>query len=1076
MPFLSPTQWIRLSILLLIAIGSFLGVNRVLGGESPHYSDAALHAVQFCDENEGWAVGDEGVIWHTIDGGKNWERQSSGVTASLRSICFLPGNAYVGWVAGRQELPGGGSCGVLLYTEDGGIKWQVAMLNQMPGLNAIVFADDKGKIGFAVGDGTESNPSGVWQAEDDWRKWKPIPGPRCPTWRAVGVTGQGQPILAGAWNRIATVRDQKLIMGDLDLLGGRSLRGLYLQGSRAIAVGQGGLLLTSDKPDQFDWRLPQPLLPQEIQTNCDFHAVHGHGQSIWVVGRPGSAVLHSDNGGKNWKVQLTGQSLPLNGIHFVDAKKGWAVGELGTILSTMDAGKSWKIQQRGGKQLAALCIHARAAGVPIETIAHLGARGGYLTGALRVTSPDPGLTRNVSPSSKSKDTSEKPDNSNGSNPNLSNPVRSTDEMRFVNGVRLAGGAAGEALWQFPLPSHLASGGPEELIKSWDTVLDDQSSEQLLQQMVLAFRIWQPSLVITDQPDERVTGYPVDRLIVEAVRTAAERAADPRVYPDQLHSLGLTPCKVIKVYGLCDAVKLAQVHVDMTEVVPALEGSVQELADKAAYLFDPRARAVSLRSFRHLTGMPGTEEHTKLMQGIDLVPGGEARRNLPETSLTNDQLRNIRSRLQLRAFSDNPSGLVKPEHLLANIGPMLVDIPDEQAGRILHSVAMQYSRIGQWALAREAFVLMIDRYPAHPLSVEAYRWLIRHNCSSEARRRHEQGQFLVKTTTTFGQVKSDVPVPKGQIPLIETLEEQEGGNLINPTESKQWYKNCVDLERKMAAQSPLAVRDPAAQFCLQSARRSLGDQDTPRRCFSYLAENLPEGPWRRNALAELWILDRKGPCPREMITCGLVPSRPKLDGKLDDACWKNATIVKLVDAAGRTSEDHATDIRMVRDQEYLYVGIRCFHPGGEKKPALKPRLHDQDLRDQDRVSLVLDLDRDYSTYFHLQMDQRGCILEDCWGDRSWNPRWFIAREAESCCWTVEIAIPLTALTADLVRPGQFWAFNAIRVLPGKGIQAFSLPAEAPEESLRTEGLGLLQFTGPNKDSQTPSRDSNPIPGN
>ena len=40
--------------------------------------------------------------------------------------------------------------------------------------------------------------------------------------------------------------------------------------------------------------------------------------------------------------------------------------------------------------------------------------------------------------------------------------------------------------------------------------------------------------------------------------------------------------------------------------------------------------------------------------------------------------------------------------------------------------------------------MVDRYPAHPLSVDAYRWLIRHNSSSEARRRQELGQFLVLT--------------------------------------------------------------------------------------------------------------------------------------------------------------------------------------------------------------------------------------------------------------------------------------------------------------------------------------------
>src|SRR2546421_3864181 len=85
-----------------------------------NFDDAALHAVQFVDRDEGWAVGDEGVVWHTIDGGRNWERQPTGVRASLRWVQFL--NPFTGWVAGREELPhNGGSVGVLLFTQDGGL-------------------------------------------------------------------------------------------------------------------------------------------------------------------------------------------------------------------------------------------------------------------------------------------------------------------------------------------------------------------------------------------------------------------------------------------------------------------------------------------------------------------------------------------------------------------------------------------------------------------------------------------------------------------------------------------------------------------------------------------------------------------------------------------------------------------------------------------------------------------------------------------------------------------------------------------------------------------------------------------
>src|SRR5262249_39929343 len=126
------------------------------------FDDAPLHAVQFVDRNEGWCVGDEGVVWHTIDGGDTWERQPTGTRASLRGLHFL--TPFVGWVAGREELPnGGGSAGVLLFTRDGGLKWQRILTNSLPGLNGVCFCD--GRTGFIFGDGGGHFPTGVFKTK-----------------------------------------------------------------------------------------------------------------------------------------------------------------------------------------------------------------------------------------------------------------------------------------------------------------------------------------------------------------------------------------------------------------------------------------------------------------------------------------------------------------------------------------------------------------------------------------------------------------------------------------------------------------------------------------------------------------------------------------------------------------------------------------------------------------------------------------------------------------------------------------------------------------------------------------------
>jgi hypothetical protein len=528
--------------------------------------------------------------------------------------------------------------------------------------------------------------------------------------------------------------------------------------------------------------------------------------------------------------------------------------------------------------------------------------------------------------------------------------------------------------------------------------------------------------------------------------------------------------VTKVYSLAQGPKTASVRLDLTEACPALEGSVQEFAGPAFTLLQSRTQVPAQRCFRYLAGPEGTAGHVALMQGVELGHGGLARRAMQQVEeMTPEQIKALRQRTNLRALSQLPGGLAKPEQMLSQLGTILGDVPDDQAARAIHGVALQYARMGQWCLARETFVLMLERFPAHPLTADAYRWLLQHNSSSEARRRHEMGQFVVIGQQTFAPMPADSSEPQGipignqpakapfQPPNVEQRQARQVAILTNQAETRQWYQSCLELETRLAAFGPLFTRDPAIQFCLQSARRNLGDFDAPKKCYAQLAAQLPEGPWKRAALAELWLVERKGQPPSEVVSCPAVESRPHLDGKLDDACWQHAQSVKLVDAGGKTVEQYPTDVRLTFDREFLYVGVRCFHPAGQSRPALKPRLHDADLRDQDRISLVFDLDRDYATCFHLQVDQRGCVLEDCWGDRTWDPRWFVGLNTEPCCWTVELAIPLTALTGDTVIPGRAWAFNAIRVLPGQGVQAWSLPAEAPEETLRTEGLGLLMFT-------------------
>ncbi|HEY7329670.1 MAG TPA: YCF48-related protein [Gemmataceae bacterium] len=1054
-------RFLRTVALSLIVLAAALCPS-VHAADLRNFEDAGLHAVQFWDNREGWAVGDEGVIWHTIDGGKHWERQPSGVRASLRSLHFL--DPYTGWVVGREELPGGGgSTGVVLFTKDGGLKWKRLMLNMLPGLNCVRFVDERAgyKVGYLVGDGSDAHPSGVFVTTDGGRNWQPVPGTRSSSWLAAAFSDNGEGALVGAWNRLATVRKDRVFQVNMDTLGGRSLRGVQLRGEDGLAVGQGGLILRSERTRGSTWKYVGLDLDENVRRAWDFHAVHGIGNHYWVVGRPGSVALHSDNRGQNWQVVRTGQQLPLNGIFFTDEQHGWAVGELGTITATSDGGKTWQVQHRGGQRAAVLFLHARPGGIPMDTVAQLGGQEGYLCAALRVTASD--LTTAALD-------------------------RSSEAARFATAVRQAGGAAGEMFWAFPVSSHLLRVPRLELLRAWNAMQEDQAADQLLHQLVMTIRMWQPAVIITDNGEEKTNGFGCDSLLAEAVTAAFEKAGDAKAFPEQIGGLGLSPWQAAKVYGVSETSarrQQGQVSLDLTSIASRLQATPREFAAApSSMLAGGPVTLPDHRDFRLLGAhVKDAASHHELMEGIDLPAGGLARRALSDAGETpEDLVKAIRQCTMLRTLSETPAGALNdPNRLLSRIDPMLADMPDDMAASTAFAVANRYVRMGQWSLAREVFQLLIEHYPVHPLAMDSYRWLIRHNSSSEARHRHELGQFLVVESeqhgvpinkgSTLGKAgEPDANVPGIKMPawkpgmnkpletpnLLTTERDKQTFLFATRDQIRQWYQSSLVLEPRLAGFGPQLTGDPSMQFCLQAARRNLGDFETPQKWYTQFVSRQPDGPWRSAALSELWLINHTGAPPKPVLTCRFADSRPLLDGNLTDACWQSKP-GKLQNAASETVKECPTEVHFTYDHEFLYISLKCSHPANYYVPPVKPRTRDADLRGHDRVSILLDLDRDYCTCYHLQIDQRGCVCEDCWGDKTWDPRWFVAVHSEPTCWSVEAAIPLVALTSDGITAGRAWACNVVRVLPGRGVQAWSLPAEVPEESMRPEGMGLLIFT-------------------
>ena len=365
------------------------------------------------------------------------------------------------------------------------------------------------------------------------------------------------------------------------------------------------------------------------------------------------------------------------------------------------------------------------------------------------------------------------------------------------------------------------------------------------------------------------------------------------------------------------------------------------------------------------------------------------------------------------------------------------------------MANEFVRQGQWELARATYLDLVKRYPLHPLTIEACRWLIRHNASGEARRRHELGQFLV-----VAQNEDAVPSKNGKLPdPRKSGEIQQASFLENPARLLHWREGSLLLGKHLAGFGAIYANDPSLQFCLEASRRQLGDAKAAQAFYSAFCKDCPAGPWHDVAAQELWLATSSGQSPRAVAKCPVAKTKPYLDGKFDDPCWQDHKPLMLKDAIHESSKEYPTEAMLSHDDKFLYIALTCKHPVGQGMAPAKDRPRDADLRAFDRISILLDVDRDYSTCFHLQVDQRGCVREDCWGDQGWNPQWFVAVRCEEDAWYIEAAIPLSELTGDRIVRGSAWACNIVRILPGRGIQAWSTPAGVEPQP---EGMGLLLF--------------------
>ncbi len=254
----------------------------------PGLANYVLYEVDFVDSQSGWAVGYGGstpLIVHTSDGGTTWTRQTSGVPEAtwLNGVDFV--DSMHGWAVGIGPHAGPTYASLILYTDNGGLTWNVQS-NGVPegGLEGVCFLDIY--EGWATGTSFTSG-SGILHTINGGTTW---------TYQIIGNSS--------------------------DTLGLD-----FVNYNTGFVLGQGtavSLFHTADGGNTWE-----PMSTGKSVTMA--YGIDFVDEATgWVTGQSSSGdpgIRHTSDGGLTWTSQQHeidfGQII---GVNFVDSTTGWAVG------------------------------------------------------------------------------------------------------------------------------------------------------------------------------------------------------------------------------------------------------------------------------------------------------------------------------------------------------------------------------------------------------------------------------------------------------------------------------------------------------------------------------------------------------------------------------------------------------------------------------------------------------------------------------------------------------------------------------------------------------------------------------
>jgi hypothetical protein len=364
--------------------------------------------------------------------------------------------------------------------------------------------------------------------------------------------------------------------------------------------------------------------------------------------------------------------------------------------------------------------------------------------------------------------------------------------------------------------------------------------------------------------------------------------------------------------------------------------------------------------------------------------------------------------------------------------------------LLLQLADGYRAAGRLDLAADTYYLLARRYPDHANAARSLEWLIQFYSSSETSHR-----LASRGLREVRQARFEAPPGEPASAGGAAGAPADSSPTIGLSHDDRLHR-ATQLAEYLRASKPELYAEPRVRFAEVAALRQLGLANPAKR-YHLTLRQLPEtNPWRRCGESEIWLAKpMELPPPKSLGTCRRTTERPHLDAQLTEPFWETADRLRFSLGTNASNDSPVGDVRLLYDHDHLYIAIRCPKTPSPQPPApspQQPRPRDADLTQNDRVTLRIDVDRDFTTAFELTVDSRGWTHDACWGDAHWDPAWYVAAASDDASWTIEAAVPLSELVAAPPAARHVWAISACRTIPGVGYQSWTgeATADSPDQ--------------------------------